>query len=107
MLGRDEASFALLGILGGVCMVMALILRNTPPTGVQWLAIMFISGGGGLLSYLVLESYGKYTQWETPVAFAAGFCATHLGKYALLLLEDPKKLLVVFNWIRGKNDSTK
>lgn len=103
MFGRDEASFALLGVLGGVCMVMALILRNTPPTGVQWFAIMFISGGGGYLSYVMLESYGQYQNWETPVAFAAGFCATHLGKYALLLLEDPKKLLAVFNWIRGKN----
>ena len=104
MLVRDEASFVLLGILGGVCMVMAMILRNTPPTGIQWLAIMFISGGGGLLSYFVLESYGKHRQWETVAAFCCGFCATQLGKYALMILEDPKKLLTVFNWIRGKNE---
>lgn len=102
MFMRDDGIYGLLGVFGGLCFVMILVLRNTPPTGFQWFAIMFLSGGMGYFSYITMESYGKNKEWEMPVAFAAGFCATHLGKYALLLLEDPKKLLTVFNWIRGK-----
>ena len=100
---RDDGLYAVLGIFGGLCMIMIMILRNTPPTGVQWLAIMFVSGGGGFLSHLMIESYGEFIQWQTSVAFVTGFCATQFGKYALQCVEDPKKLLAVFNWIRGKN----
>ena len=103
MLEHNEGAFAILGVFGGVCLIMILILRNTPPTGVQWAAIMIASGGGGYLSYITIESYGKYKEWEMPAAFVAGFCTTYLGKYALMILEDPKRLLTVFNWIRGKN----
>lgn len=100
---RDEGIFVILGIFGGLCMIMIMILRNTPPTGAQWFAVMVLSGGSGYFSHLVLQSLNKHLQWELTVAFAVGFCSVHLGKYTVMILEDPKKLMAVFNWIRGKN----
>jgi hypothetical protein len=104
MLNQNDVTCGILGLFGGVCLIMIMILRNTPPTGMQWVAIMFVSGGGGYFSYLTMESYGANQEWEMPVAFAVGFCTTHLGKYALMILEDPKKLLAILNWLRGKNE---
>lgn len=98
----DNGIYALMGVLGGSCMIMSLIMRNTPPTGLQWLAIMFLSANGGYLSFVLIESYGKYHEWELVAAFFAGFSATQLGKMFLQVLEDPKRVLSIIKWIRGK-----